>query len=201
MRSMIGVGLLALGLSIATGGCDDETTTPLTPTGGTTTGSAGSGGTGGLEPQGGTSGTGTPTAAGGGSTGGSSAGGATGTGGAAGAGGQLPNTPGTITLTVSNRTGDNGKRLIASVLTPTGTTALGGVCETIGGGDASGVVSGFNGNDSCDLGSAVTFDPDTYPVFAGIYPSGSATPELCTSRSVVVGGDVSVELTNFTACN
>jgi hypothetical protein len=196
-----------MGLSVAAGGCDDETNLPLAPTGATTTGSAGSGGTGGFEPQGGTNGTGTPTAVGGGNTGGGSSGGNTGTGGAAGAagaggaGGQLPNTPGTITLAVSNRSGDNGKRLIASVLTQTGTTPLGGVCETIGGGDASGVVSSFTGVDSCSLGSAVTFNPDTYSVFAGIYPSGSSTPELCASRSVVVAGDISVQLTNFTACN
>jgi hypothetical protein len=185
-------------------GCDDETDSTVLGNGGTTaTGSGVGGGSGGAGNLGGgstTTGTATVTGTGGaGPVGG--AGGLGGSGAVGGAGGQLPNTPGTITIEVSGRSGDDGKRLIASVLTATGTTALGGICETINGGSASGVVSSFNGVDSCDLGSAVTFNPDTYPIRAGIYPSGASMPELCSARNVTVGGDVTVQLTTWGSCN
>lgn len=199
MRAVTKIGLCAVLIGAVTFGCDDEEQTLLDPTGPTATGAGVGGGTGGIGNLGGGTATGTTTgtATPAGTGGGAAVGGA---GGGAGQGGQLPNTPGTITISVSGRNADDGKQLIVSVLTPTGTTSLGGICETINGGSASGVVSRINGTDNCNLGTAVTFDPDTYPIFAGIYPSGSATPELCTSRMVTVGGDVSVTLSNFTGC-
>jgi len=170
-----------LGIALALCGCDDETTDPGTSSSGTggSGGDAGAGGT--------TSGTGGI----GGDVGGS--------GGSGGQGG-LPDTEGTITISATGLSDVEGDRLIATVLE--GSTQLGAVCETIAGnpGSASGVVSEADPQDVCQLGAAVTFQPGTYDVAAGIYPQGEPSPTVCAATTVTVGGNVTVQLTDFFDC-
>jgi hypothetical protein len=176
-------GWLVVGMTLALCACDDESTDP----GSTSSGTGGVAGTGGT-----TSGTGGDGGAG---TGGS-------VGGSGGQGGQVI-TEGKITISASGLTDANGKRLIATVLTTGTSTQLGAVCANISGnpGSASGIASEPGSTDLCQLGAEVVFDPDTYDVSAGIYAQGEAAPEQCAAATVTVAGDVTVTLTNFSACN
>jgi len=147
-----------------------------------------------------TSATGTPTGGAGGTGGNGVAGAPGGGGGSGGAGGQAPATEGKITISASGLAAHDGDQLIVSVLAPDQSDTLGGICETISGGSATAVASEIPGLDQCVLGAEIVFAPDSYPVFAGIYPTGSPTPEVCISATATVDGNVTVELPAFVPC-
>lgn len=108
--------------------------------------------------------------------------------------------PGTVSLDVSGVTDARGLVMLAVIGNGVPNQAFAAACAIV---DAepfsfSGVYLPITGDDPCSLGTEpVEFAPGAYEVTVAVLPGGARTPEQCTQASVVVDGDVTVEVTGL----
>jgi hypothetical protein len=107
--------------------------------------------------------------------------------------------PGTITLTSTAISGQDGKILLAFAVPATGGERVARLCVPITSDDFTVLPVVMTevpeGNDPCGGDtSETTLDEGTYTITAGVYVGGQQTPEAETTVTVEVAGDAEAEL-------
>jgi len=107
---------------------------------------------------------------------------------------------GKLTVESAELSGYESKIVLAFI--SQGGAVLGGMCDQLDSDPdtAQGVVSEI-GDDPCDLGEEIVFEPGEYIVAAGLYTGGETEPDECMDTVVTVDGDTLVTLPTPRACD